>query len=29
MLTSDKITKIFCIVDDFCKEYAKEGIMGK
>ena len=24
MLTPDKITEIFCIVDDFCKEYAKD-----
>jgi hypothetical protein len=24
MLTTDKITEIFCIVDDFCKENAKE-----
>jgi len=24
MLTPDKITEIFCITDDFCKEYAKE-----
>jgi hypothetical protein len=24
MLILDKITEIFCIVDDFCKEYAPE-----
>jgi hypothetical protein len=24
ILTKDKITEIFCIVDDFCKEYLKE-----
>jgi hypothetical protein len=24
MLTPDKITGIFCIADDFCKEYAQE-----
>ena len=24
MLTSDKITEIFCIADDFCKEFAQE-----
>jgi hypothetical protein len=24
MLTPDKITEIFCIIDDFCKEYATE-----
>jgi hypothetical protein len=24
MLTQDKITEIYCIADDFCKEYAKE-----
>jgi tRNA U55 pseudouridine synthase TruB len=24
LLTSDKITRIFRIVDDFCKEYEKE-----
>jgi hypothetical protein len=24
MLTPDKITEIFCIVDDFCKECNKE-----
>ena len=22
MLAPDKITEIFCIIDDFCKEYA-------
>jgi hypothetical protein len=22
MLTPDKITEIFCVVDDFCKEFA-------
>ena len=24
MLTTDKITEIYCIADDFCKEYTKE-----
>jgi hypothetical protein len=24
MLTTDKITEIFCIADDFCKEFSKE-----
>jgi len=24
MLTPDKITEIFCIADDFCKEFAQE-----
>lgn len=24
MLTADKITEIYCIIDDFCKEFAKE-----
>jgi hypothetical protein len=24
ILTNDKITEIFCIVDDFCKEFALE-----
>ena len=24
MLTSDKITEIYCIADDFCKEFAQE-----
>jgi len=24
MLTNDKITEIFCIADDFCKEFAQE-----
>ena len=24
MLTKDKIIEIFCIADDFCKEYAQE-----
>jgi hypothetical protein len=24
LLTSDKIIEISCIVDDFCKEFAKE-----
>ena len=24
MLTTDKITEIFCIADDFCKEFAQE-----
>ena len=24
MLTRDKITGIFCIADDFCKEFAQE-----
>ena len=23
-ITKDKITEIFCIIDDFCKEYDKE-----
>jgi hypothetical protein len=23
-LTSDKITEIYCIADDFCKEFSKE-----
>jgi hypothetical protein len=26
MLTQDKITEIYCIADDFCKEYAKEKL---
>ena len=24
MLTRDKITEIYCIADDFCKEFASE-----
>ena len=24
MLTQDKVTEIFCIIDDFCKEFLKE-----
>jgi len=24
MLTHDKITEIYCIADDFCKEFAQE-----
>ena len=24
MITKDKVTEIFCIVDDFCKEFDKE-----
>jgi len=24
MLTNDKINEIFCIADDFCKEFAQE-----
>jgi hypothetical protein len=24
ILTTDKITEIFCITDDFCKEFSKE-----
>jgi hypothetical protein len=24
LLTRDKVTEIFCIVDDFCKEFSKE-----
>jgi hypothetical protein len=24
MLTLDKITEIFCIADDFCREFAEE-----
>jgi len=24
MLTDDKITEIFCIADDFCKEFTQE-----
>jgi hypothetical protein len=24
LLTTDKITTIFCIADDFCKEFSKE-----
>jgi hypothetical protein len=24
MLTPDKITEIYCIADDFCKEFSKE-----
>ena len=24
MLTPDKITEIFCIADDFCKEFTQE-----
>ena len=25
MLTQDKITEIYCMVDDFCKEFAQES----
>ena len=25
-ITKDKITEIFCIIDDFCQEYDKEII---
>jgi hypothetical protein len=24
LLTTDKITEIFCVTDDFCKEFSKE-----
>ena len=24
MITTDKVIEIFCIADDFCKEYEKE-----
>ena len=24
MITTDKVIEVFCIVDDFCKEYEKE-----
>ncbi len=24
LLTKDKITEIFCLADDFCKEYSAE-----
>ena len=25
-ITKDKITEIFCIIDDFCKEYGSSDI---
>ena len=29
MISKDKITEIFCIADDFCKELEKEWVSPK